>query len=237
MSSLHLLVRPLVALGVITLLSSCSLDGIYLAQKRPVVKPGAPLQPGVRYEVRKALSAGVPFRPQEMKRYHFVFEAPRPPLMLAGMTAGKKMTVRTTAYCHDESDHIAYGVRNAVGTPLKFGSLRSAAADWSRYPVGTLFRIADQPNVVYEVDDYGSALVGTGTIDLYKPTRGMMNDWGVRNVDIEVIRWGSYQRSMEIMRDRARWPHVRQMIQGIQTQVYQASMPVSRKKGVFTAAL
>ncbi|MDZ4289597.1 MAG: hypothetical protein U0984_16650 [Prosthecobacter sp.] len=245
MNSLSCFARPVVALGAIVALSSCSLEAVRFAQFRPPANPGQPLQPGVRYEVRKALAAGVPFRPQEMKRYHFVFEAPRPPLLLAAanpaghgkMAPGRRMTVRTTAYCHDESDHIAYGVRNAVGTRLKFGSLRSAAADWSRYPVGTLFRIAGQSNVVYEVDDYGSALVGTGTIDLYKPSRGLMNDWGVRNVDIEVIRWGSFQRSMDIMRDRARWPHVRQMMEGIQTQIYQASMPVSRRKGAFTAAL
>lgn len=130
------------------------------------------------------------------------------------------MTVRTTAYCHDESDHLVYGVKNALGTPLKFGALRSAAADWSRYPVGTRFRITGQPDVVYEVDDYGSALVGTGTIDLYKPTQGMMNDWGVRHVNIEVLQWGSYERSMDIMRDRLRWPHVRRMVEDIQTKVY-----------------
>ena len=205
---------------------SCSLQDIKLASSKHPGK-GTPLQVGTRYEVRRALPAGVPFRPKDTQGYHFVFEAPRPPLMAAALHPGSRMTVRTTAYCHDEADHIVYGTRNAVGTPLKFGAVRSAAADWSRYPVGTLFRISGQPNVVYEVDDYGSALVGTGTIDLYKPSRGMMNDWGVRNVDIEVIRWGSYRRSMEIMRDRTRWPHVRRMIEGIQTQLADTALPGS----------
>lgn len=204
--------------------SSCALapsDKGKLAGAKP--KTGAPLQPGVRYEVRKALSAGVPFKPQEMKRYYFVMEAPRPPLIAARQLPGQRMTVRTTAYCHDEDDHIVYGVKNALGTPLKFGSVRSAAADWSRYPVGTRFRIAGQPDVVYEVDDYGSALVGTGTIDLYKPNQNMMNDWGVRHVDIEVLQWGSYSRSMDIMRARTKWPHVRRMVEDIQAKVYQVT--------------
>jgi 3D (Asp-Asp-Asp) domain-containing protein len=238
MHSPRFFARFFVLSGVTLSIASCSLDGLHWANRNRV-KNGAPLQDGVRYEVRKALAAGVPFRPENMKRYFFVYEQPRPPLLMAGMNPGQggHMSVRTTAYCHDESDHLAYGVRSAVGTPLKFGSVRSAAADWSRYPVGTLFRIAGQPDVVYEVDDYGSALVGTGTIDLYKPSRGMMNDWGVRNVDIQVIRWGSYQRSMDIMKERARWPHVRQMMDGIQTQIYQAALTRPGRKGSVTAAL
>lgn len=213
-------------------LSSCAiapLENVGGAGLKP--KVGAPLQAGTQYEVRKALAAGVPFRPQEMKRYYFVMEAPRPPLMTAAaQIPGRHMTVRTTAYCHDENDHIVYGVKNALGTPLKFGAVRSAAADWSRYPVGTRFRIAGQPDVVYEVDDYGSALVGTGTIDLYKPTQGMMNDWGVRHVDIEVLQWGSFQRSMDIMRDRTKWPHVRRMVDDIETKAYEATAKALRGK-------
>jgi 3D (Asp-Asp-Asp) domain-containing protein len=231
MTALRLPLQTVLAFGFSSFLCSCSLENVQWAWQKPKVAAGTPLQAGVKYEVRKALPAGAPLRPQEIKRYYFVHEAPRPPLKTAGMspvelaavTPGKKMTVRTTAYCHDEADHRVYGVRNALGTPLKFGSLRSAAADWSRYPVGTLFRIAGQPGVVYEVDDYGSALVGTGTIDLYKPSRGMMNEWGVRNVEIEVIRWGSYHRSMDIMKERTRWPHVRRMMEGIESRLYQAN--------------
>ncbi len=215
---------------MISSLSSCSLapfERTGLGSAPP--KSAVPLQAGVRYEVRKAVAAGVPFRAKDMKRYYFVMESPRPPLMAASKAPGGRMTVRTTAYCHDESDHIVYGVKNALGTPLKFGAVRSAAADWSRYPVGTRFRISGQPDVVYEVDDYGSALVGTGTIDLYKPTQGMMNDWGVRNVDIEVLQWGSYQRSVDIMRDRIKWPHVRRMVEDIETKAFQVTAQMINK--------
>ncbi|MCA1964190.1 MAG: 3D domain-containing protein [Prosthecobacter sp.] len=191
----------------------------------------------MRYEVRKALTAGVPFRPKEIRSYYFVIEAPRPPMIAAVNKPGQKLTVRTTAYCHDEDDHLAYGARNALGTPLKFGKIRSAAADWSRYPVGTRFRIHGQPDVTYVVDDYGSALVGTGTIDIYKPTRGMMNAWGVRHVDIEVLEWGSWQKSMEIMRERTRWPHVRAMMRGIEERIYQAQNGSSTWRNPLTAAL
>lgn len=217
-------------------LSSCSLDQVFKAERAGVLASTAkPLQPGVRYEVRKALTAGVPFRPQEMKRYYFVMQSPRPPLMAASLKTGRHLNVRTTAYCHDEADHIVYGSKNAVGSSLKFGNVRSAAADWSRYPVGTRFRIANQPNIVYEVDDYGSALVGTGTIDIYKPSRSLMNDWGVRHVDIEVLQWGSYERSMAIMKDRMKWPHVRHMVEDIQARVYQATADIYKSRA--TASL
>jgi hypothetical protein len=43
---------------------------------------------------------------------------------------------------------------------------------------------------------------------------------------------------MDIMRERTRWPHVRRMIEGIQTQISQNTMPLhSHSRGAFTAAL
>src|SRR5256885_2167764 len=64
--------------------------------------------------------------------------------------------VRTTAYTHTESDHVVFGTECAQGGNLKYGNVRSAAADWSVYPVGTVFQIEGDSSV-YEVDDYGSA--------------------------------------------------------------------------------
>lgn len=132
--------------------------------------------------------------------------------------------VRTTAYTHTESDHIVYGTKNAAGGKLKYGNVRSAAADWSVYPVGTVFQIEGDTSV-YEVDDYGSALVGTETIDIYKPSRATMNQWGVRNVNINVLRWGSFERSLDILKPRGKKaPHVREMVQKIERG---SSRPVS----------
>ena len=124
-------------------------------------------------------------------------------------------TVRTTAYTHSESDHRKYGQRNALGSGLQSGSVQSAAADWSRWPAGTVFRILETGET-YQVDDYGWALAGTNTIDLYKSSRGQMNAWGVRQVNIEVLRWGDPDRSLAVLRPRAKYAHVRRMISQIE---------------------
>ena len=123
--------------------------------------------------------------------------------------------VKTTAYTHTERDHIVYGVKAAGGENLKYGNVRSAAADWSVYPVGTVFQI-EGDQALYEVDDYGSALVGTETIDLYKPSKASMDQWGARNVNINVIKWGSVTTSLAILKPREhKAPHIRQMITAI----------------------
>ncbi len=119
--------------------------------------------------------------------------------------------VRTTAYTHSESDHIAYGPRNAVGTRLKYTETeRSAAADWSVYPLGTRFKIKGEP-YVYVVDDYGSALVGTGTIDIYHPSKALMRKWATRVVEIQIIQWGSVRMSMEKLAGRTGYRHCARM--------------------------
>ena len=128
--------------------------------------------------------------------------------------SSKRRTVRTTAYCHLENEPGANGRRNALGTNLRYGSVRSAAADWSRFPLGTRFKIAGQ-SYVYEIDDYGSALAGTSTIDLYKPTLAAMRSWGVRYVDIEIVKWGSFRESAAILSTRTKYPHVREMYRDI----------------------
>ena len=45
-----------------------------------------------------------------------------------------------------------------------------------------------------------SALIGTGTIDLYKTNRLAMRKWGVRQVDIDVLEWGSTKRVSRCLR-------------------------------------
>jgi 3D (Asp-Asp-Asp) domain-containing protein len=123
--------------------------------------------------------------------------------------------VRTTAYTHSESDHLTYGTKSAGGSNLKYGNVRSAAADWSVFPVGTTFRI-EGDSATYVVDDYGSALVGTGTIDIYKPTKAAMNQWGTRRVNIDIIKWGSFDKSLSIMKSRTGYAHIRQMVKKIE---------------------
>ena len=118
--------------------------------------------------------------------------------------------VRTTSYSHQENEAGAVGRLNAMGTTLKYGRVRSAAADWSRYPVGTVFRIKGLPHA-YVVDDYGSSLVGTNTIDIYHPTLRLMRKWATRDAEIHVIRWGSWEQSANLLRGRTRFEHCARM--------------------------
>lgn len=130
----------------------------------------------------------------------------------------RNRVVRTTAYTCSESDHLIYGSKNATGTQLRYTDrVRSAAADWSFYPVGTTFRIKGLP-YLYVVDDYGSALTGTGTIDIYKPSKEVMNQWGRRNVEITIVQWGSFTRSAEILAQRTSYSHCRSMLSNIVRQ-------------------
>ncbi len=91
----------------------------------------------------------------------------------------------------------------------------SAASDWSRFPLGTRFRIVDTSEE-YVIDDYGTALIGTNTIDLYKPSRLDMKRWGVRRVDIDILQWGSKEQSLKVLAPRAKHRTVRRMIVALQ---------------------
>ena len=205
------------ALGTAAL-ASCTLPNHSVAKSKPVK-----LKPGVNYEVRKAVASGQPFDARKMSSYFFVMESPQRPVMMTppprSSGYGQYASVRTTAYCHDESDHLIYGRMNAVGTMLKYGNVRSAAADWSRYPVGTRFRIASEPEVVYVVDDYGSALVGTGTIDIYQPNKKLMKEWGRRYVELTIVRWGDPANSLEVLGSRRGYRHCRAMYAALQHRV------------------
>lgn len=129
------------------------------------------------------------------------------------------MTVRTTAYTHSEADHVKYGHKTAINTKLKAEPhYTSAASDWSFLPVGTTFTINGDDHR-YVIDDYGSALVGTHTIDIYRPSRRSMNTWGVKVVDISIECVGDYHKSLAILQDRTKYEHVRQMLQGIKQKI------------------
>ena len=124
---------------------------------------------------------------------------------------GRLSKVRTTAYTHTERG----GRHSAIGTRLCGKNVQSAAADWSRFPLGTKFRIIDT-NEVFQIDDYGTALIGTSTIDLYKTNRLAMRKWGVRMVDIDILEWGSDQQSLQVLAPRARHRTCRRMILALQ---------------------
>jgi len=119
--------------------------------------------------------------------------------------------VRTTAYTHTEKG----GRHNAVGMRLSGANVMSAASDWSHFPLGTRFQIVGTRDR-YVIDDYGGALIGTDTIDLYKTSRSAMRQWGVRHVDIEIIEWGSKQESLKVLNPRKKNRLIRRMIAGLE---------------------
>jgi len=128
------------------------------------------------------------------------------------LTSAQRMQrVRTTAYTHTEKG----GPRNAIGNRLSGHHVMSAASDWSRFPLGTHFRIANT-NEEYIIDDYGTALIGTDTIDLYKANRLAMKRWGVRHVDIAILEWGSEEESLKVLGPRRKHHCARRMIAGLE---------------------
>jgi len=121
---------------------------------------------------------------------------------------GKVMTVRTTAYTHTEPG----GIKNAIGSRLKYGDgYYSAASDWSWLPLGTRFRMVENGRI-YVIEDYGSALVGRKTVDLYVPSMREVNRWGVRHQAIKILDWGSKAMSLKLLAPRARNRHVAVMV-------------------------
>jgi hypothetical protein len=87
----------------------------------------------------------------------------------------------------------------ARGNRYQRGAISSAAADWARWPAGTLFRVL-ATGEIYEVDDFTDDIVGTNTILLYKPSAATMPGAGPRLVTIEIVRWGSPRDSAEMLR-------------------------------------
>src|SRR5437868_12035447 len=129
------------------------------------------------------------------------------------LTSGRRMPhVRTTAYTQNEGGS---GAHNALGEYLSGRHVMSAASDWSHFPLGTRFRIAETSEE-YVIDDYGNALIGTDTIDLYKPSRGEMKQWGVRYVDIDVLQWGSEEQSLKVLAPRCKNHCVQRMVASLQ---------------------
>lgn len=87
----------------------------------------------------------------------------------------------------------------------------SAAADWSRWPAGTIFRLLSTGQI-YQVDDYGWALSGRNTIDLYMATLADMNAWGARTESIQVLSWGDPEESLRFLAPHQDYRHIKRMV-------------------------
>jgi 3D (Asp-Asp-Asp) domain-containing protein len=188
---------------VAALFTSCGSSGIAVIPKSRIGYPGEQISIPAPSATLMVAAKSKPRDKHSMPVYAF---------------SERNRIVRTTAYTHTESDHLIYGAKNATGTELRYTNrVRSAAADWSFYPVGTTFRIKGLP-YLYVVDDYGSALTGTGTIDIYNPTKEVMNLWGTRNVELNIVQWGSFTRSAELLSKVKNYDHCRTMLANIVRQ-------------------
>jgi 3D (Asp-Asp-Asp) domain-containing protein len=96
----------------------------------------------------------------------------------------------------------------AVRKPPRIGS---AAADWARWPVGTTFRLLSTGQI-YRVEDYGWALSGRNTIDLYMANSRDMNTWGAREEPIQILHWGNSQESLRFLQSHQDYPHIKRMV-------------------------
>src|SRR5260370_32049260 len=87
----------------------------------------------------------------------------------------------------------------------------SAAPDWSRWPAGTVFRLLSTGQN-YRVEDYGWALSGRNTIDLYMANQRAMNTWGARQETIEVLKWGDPQERLQFLRRHPDYRPIKRMV-------------------------
>jgi 3D (Asp-Asp-Asp) domain-containing protein len=103
--------------------------------------------------------------------------------------------------------------RNGRSTSPSAGRLvyGSAAADWSRWPAGTIFRLLSTGQI-YRVEDYGWALSGRNTIDLYMANSRDMNSWGAREEAIQVVQWGDPQQSLQFLQRHQDYKHIKRMV-------------------------
>lgn len=158
---------------------------------------------------RALMIAGIVVLPQLASTSAPSGSAPKPPQIVP---------VKATAYSSGAQCNGAWPAKNAVGGRLKSGAVNSAAADWSRFPVGTKFRVKETGKI-YQVDDYGSAMVGKDKVDLFMPSYSQVNRWGVRNVSLEIVEWGSVEKSLKILKPRAKAKHVRQMVEKLEAKL------------------
>ena len=132
----------------------------------------------------------------------------------------KIVPAKASAYSSGSADNGQWAGRTAIGTSLRSGAITSAASDWSKFPLGTKFRVIETGKI-YQIDDYGSAMVGKMKVDLFTPSTKQMDKWGVRNVTLEILEWGDRQKSLALLIPRgiSRYSHIRKMIASLREQM------------------
>jgi 3D (Asp-Asp-Asp) domain-containing protein len=120
-------------------------------------------------------------------------------------------TTTVTATRSARSPAITPGGKRAVAVTKSPPRVGSAAADWSRWPMGTTFRLLSTGQM-YRVEDYGWALSGRNTIDLYMANQRDMNAWGARQEPIQILHWGDPQESLQFLRAHQDYKHIKRMV-------------------------
>jgi 3D (Asp-Asp-Asp) domain-containing protein len=147
-----------------------------------------PVSEGDDLEIRRVSNSGIVLQP-------FSMDEP-------GTTSRVKTTTRVT-----RTTRLVKRATAVARVPI-FGS---AAADWSRWPMGTTFRLLSTGQM-YRVDDYGWALSGRNTIDLYMANSRDMNTWGAREETIQILQWGDPQQSLQFLHSHQDYKHIKRMV-------------------------
>jgi 3D (Asp-Asp-Asp) domain-containing protein len=179
-----------------------ALGGELRAADPPVHRAEVVTRATMAYEVRRATpvaetdSYSPPLQPFSMEETQTVA---RPSKSAAKTSRSVKRAIA-----------VAPGTRSLGkrGRPPQIGS---AAADWSRWPAGTVFRLLSTGQN-YRVEDYGWALSGRNTIDLYMANQREMNSWGARQETIEILKWGDPQESLQFLRRHQDYKHIKRMV-------------------------
>jgi 3D (Asp-Asp-Asp) domain-containing protein len=124
-------------------------------------------------------------------------------------------TTATTTTTTTQTVKVVQGKRVVVKSKPQPPKIGSAAADWSRWPMGTTFRLLSTGQI-YRVDDYGWALAGRNTIDLYMATQAEMNAWGAREEPIQILKWGDSEESLRFLERHQDYKHIRRMVLELQ---------------------
>jgi 3D (Asp-Asp-Asp) domain-containing protein len=175
-----------------------------------------------QYSNRNALggelrAAGPPIhRAEVVTQATLAYEVPR----AIPVNESSSYSPRLQPFSMDERETVTPGPKRAprttravkravvVSRPPQIGS---AAADWSRWPAGTMFRLLSTGQS-YRVEDYGWALSGRNTIDLYMANQREMNSWGARQETIEILKWGDPQESLQFLRRHQDYRHIKRMV-------------------------
>ena len=137
-------------------------------------------------------------------------------------TQEKKATRVTTTTATTRATKTTRGAKRAVAASKPSSKIGSAAADWGRWPMGTTFRLLSTGQT-YRVEDYGWALSGRNTIDLYMSNRRDMNTWGARTEPIQILHWGDPRQSLQVLQTHTEHKHIKRMVLELQGRTEEAA--------------